>query len=431
MNNKINSYMKSYKVFRDMRRSLWLKTSDLEVLQWEKFKALLDQAYENVPFYRDLFNSVGIRTEDIKSYDDIYKIPTITKSQVKNNKKEMIARNINLSACVEYKTSGSTGNILTGFLTRDDALHVRGSFERVRNENGFKMLRDALLIIGSPYLIPNNIEWYQYLGIRRIEGLNVFDTIDVQLETLKKARADAWWGYPSAIELLAKIIQEREIRGISPRLIFTVSEILNSETRNFINSIFNIEVIDVYGSWETSCLAWECDKHSGYHVNMDTALLEFLDKDGNKVKAGERGRVVVTNLHSFAMPIIRYEIGDFAIPTYKECPCGRGGYLIKEIEGRYDDFIRLKSNKFVSPPFFWSIMKSIRGVSEFQIVQEKEDEFVVYVVKIDGHGDAVIVEEINRQFKKVLGDNVHINAKFVEVIERERSGKLRSVISRV
>jgi phenylacetate-CoA ligase len=131
------------------------------------------------------------------------------------------------------------------------------------------------------------------------------------------------------------------------------------------------------------------------------------------------------------MPIIRYEIGDFAIPTYEECSCGRGGYLLKNIEGRYDDFIRLKENKLIAPPILWSIMKSISGVSEFQIVQEKEGEIVVYVIKMEEFLDNMIVEEIDREFKKVLGDNIFLNTKIVESIPREPSGKLRSVISRL
>jgi phenylacetate-CoA ligase len=431
MINKINNYIKAYKIFRDMRRNLWLKTSELEVLQWEKFKILLNHAYQNVPFYRRLFDSVGVKPEDIKGADDLYKIPTITKSQIKNNKKDVVARNTNLKGCVEYKTSGSTGNNLSGCLRKDDALYVRGSYERVRNDNGFRMLRDKIIILGSPFIIPDKKEWYQYLGIRRIEGLNVFEPLEIQLEKLKNAKPDALWGYPSAIKLLAKVIQEKRIKGISPRLIFTFAEVLDSETRDFVNRIFNVELFDVYGAWETACMAWECSEHSGYHMNMDVVLMEFVDEDGYRVSSGERGRVVVTNLHSFAMPIIRYEIGDFAIPTYKECVCGRGGFLLKKIEGRYDDFIRLKENKLIAPPILWSIMKSISGVSEFQIVQEKEDKIVVYVVRVEGFGDTMIVEEIDKEFKKVLGDNVYVSPRFVESIPRAKSGKLRSVISKL
>ena len=247
MIKKLNSYIESYIIFQNLRKNLYLNTSELEVLQWEKFKSLLDHAYGNVPFYRDLFDSAGIRPKDIKSYDDIYKIPTITKSQIKNNKKDMIARNINLQSCVEYKTSGSTGNTLSGYLTKDEALYVRGSYERVRNENGFRMFQDSLLIMGGPHTIPspNDKKWYQYFGIRRIEGLNVFEPLDIQIKILKKAKPDALWGFPSAIKLLAKAIEEEKISGISPRLIFTNAEVLDFETRNFINSVFNNKIFDV------------------------------------------------------------------------------------------------------------------------------------------------------------------------------------------
>ena len=425
--------MKPYKVFRELRKNLWLKTSELKEIQVEKLKTLLTHAYQNVPFYRRLFDSVGVRPENIKNSEDLYKIPTITKSQIKNNKKDMIARNINLQSCVEYKTSGSTGNTLSGYLTKDDALYIRGSYERVRNENGFRMFRDTLLIMGGPHTIPNpkNKKWYGYFGIRKIEGLNVLEPFNVQIQILKKVKPDALWGYPSAIKLLAKAIQEEKVSGISPRLIFTNAEVLDSETRDFINSVFNNKIVDIYGAWEVCCMAWECSAHAGYHINMDTALIEFIDESGQRVKAGQKGKVVVTNLHSFAMPIIRYEIGDYAVPTYEECPCGRGGYLIKGIEGRYDDFIKLRGNKFISPPVFWQIMKCIPGVAEFQIVQEKVEEFVVYVVKTEEFSDIKLFEQIDKEFKNILGDNIFLNIEIVKNIPRAQSGKLRSVISRV
>jgi len=428
---KINDYVRPYKVFRDMRKNLWLKTWELETLQWEKFKTLLDHAYENVPFYRGLIDSAGIRPKDIKSYDDVCKIPTITKSQIIDNRQHLMAGNINLRNCVEYKTSGSTGKNLYGYLTKDDALHIRGSYERIRNENGFRMLRDKLLVISSPYRIPDRKEWYQYLGIRRIERLNVLEPLDKQIEILKRIKPDVIWGFPSAVKLLAKAVQEKNIKGILPRLIFTVSEVLDSETRNLINSVFSVELFDVYGAWETACMAWECDSHSGYHATMDTVLIEFLDEHGNKVKGGGRGRVVVTNLHSFAMPIIRYEIGDFAIPKYEECPCGRGGYLIERIEGRYNDMVKLSGNKLITPQALYTTMEHIIGISEFRIVQENEDKIIVYVVKTDECRDSIIVNEITRKLNRALGDNITIDTKFVESIPREPSGKLRSVISRV
>jgi phenylacetate-CoA ligase len=426
----INSYIKPYKIFRDLRKNLSLSTRELRVIQERKLRTLLNHAYENVPFYRRLFDSVGVKPKDITKSEDLYKIPTITKSQINNDKKDMLARNIGLSSCVEFKTSGSTGINLTVLFTRNDVVYNRGSYERVRNENGLRMFRDTLLIFGSPHTIPDKRRWYQCLGIRRMEGLDDLAPLDVQIRVLQKTKPDGVWGFPSAIKLLAKRIQTENIKGIFPRLIFTQGEVLDPETRSIINSVFKVKLFDVYGAYETGCMAWECDRHSGYHVNMDTVLIEFLDEKGTGVNSGERGRVVVTNLHSFAMPIIRYEMGDFAVPTHEECPCGRGGYLIKEIEGRYDDFIKIGGSKLISPRIPNQIIDSIRGVLEFRVIQEKEDELVIYVVKMDECKDILIAEEIDREFKKALGDDIFVNIKFVESIPREKSGKLRSVVSR-
>jgi phenylacetate-CoA ligase len=370
-----------------------------------------------------------VKPEDIKDCKDICKIPVTTKSQLQNAREEAIAKDID--RYIERKTSGSTGIRTSLYFSMEDFLYNRGTYERARSENGFRILRDTLLIIGNPHTIPIKRKWHEYFGIRRRKGLNVFEPLDVQIQFLIKAKLDALWGYPSAIKLLAKVIKEEKINSISPRLIFTASELLDPGTRYFINSVFNINLFDVYGAEEGGCMAWECSEHAGYHMNMDTVLMEFVDGNGNNVDAGERGKVVITNLHSFARPIIRYELGDFAIPTYEECSCGRPGYLIKAIEGRCDDSIKLSDNQLISPRILVPIIESIPGVSAFQLVQEKVNEIVVYIVKMDECGDIVIAEEIDRGFKKVLGNNIFVNTKFVEGIPRAPSGKLKSVISKL
>jgi phenylacetate-CoA ligase len=371
-----------------------------------------------------------LKPEDIKDCKDMSKIPITTKPQIQKMKDEMVAKNINV--WVEHKTSGSTGISLVIPSTMEDAIYSRGMYERARVENGFRILRDSLAYIFSPFLrIAETKKWHEIFGIRRKEIINVFESLDKQIEKLKKVRPDALWGYASAIRLLAKIIKEKEITGIVPRLIFTCSELLDIETRKLINSAFKVNLVDVYAAWESGCMAWECPEHVGYHINMDQVLMEFIDENGQSVKKGERGKVVITNLHSYAMPMIRYEIGDYAIPTYEECRCGRGGYLLKGVEGRCDDFIKLSDNRLVAPPIIWGTMKSISGISEFQVVQENEDEIVAYVVKLDKLSDVKVIDEIEKAFRKILGNNVSINTRFVERIGREKSGKLRSVISRI
>lgn len=425
----IKEIITNIEVLRGLKSNVWFKTLELVELQEHKFKMLLNHAYHNVPYYRRLFDSVGIRPNDIKDCEDISRIPVTTKRELRDAKETIIARDAKI--WVQHKTSGSTGMFLTLYSTMEDAIYSRGMYERARVENGFRILRDKLAYIGSPFIIPKTKKLWEQFGIRRKEGISVFEPLDKQVEKLKKVRPDALWGYASAIKLLAKIIKERGIEGISPRLIFTCSELLDPETRNLINSAFKVNLIDAYAAWEGGCMAWECSEHAGYHMNMDQVLMEFVDENGEKVERGERGKVIITNLQSYAMPIIRYELGDYATPTYEECRCGRGGYLIKGVEGRCDDFIKLSDNRIVAPTILWSKMKSIPGISEFQIVQEKEDEIAVYIVKLEEFRKVTVFGEIEKEFKKILGSNISISTKIVERIEREKSGKLRSVISRI
>jgi phenylacetate-CoA ligase len=370
-----------------------------------------------------------LKPEDIKDYKDISKVPITTKMELRDAKETIIARDAKI--WVQHKTSGSTGMFLTLYSTMEDAIYSRGMYERARVENGFRILRDKLAYIGSPFIIPKTKKLWEQFGIRRKEGISVFEPLDKQMEKLKKVRPDALWGYASAIKLLAKIIKERGIEGISPRLIFTCSELLDPETRNLINSAFKVNLIDAYAAWEGGCMAWECSEHAGYHMNMDQLLMEFVDENGEKVKRGERGKVIITNLQSYAMPIVRYELGDYATPTHEECRCGRGGYLIKGIEGRCDDFIKLSDNRIVAPTTVFSIMKSIQGISEFQIVQEKEGELLVYIVGLTNSDARVTSMRIEEEFKKILGGKISVKATVVDRIDREKSGKLRSVISRI
>ena len=428
----ITNHLRYLRILRTLRDNVWLKTSELEAIQEKKLKAILNHAYQNVPYYHQLFDSAGVKPEDVRNLNNLSKIPITTKSQLKVAKKEIIARNINLNNCVKHVTSGSTGLPLTLFFSEEDAQYAGASYERVRMGNGSRLLRDILLCTGDFNHIPKSKSkrWYQHFGMLRREGLNVFEPLDAQIQVLQKVEPDVIWGYPSAIGLLAKEIQEKNIEKVGPRLIFTASEVLAPKTRDLINSVFNVDLFDVYGAWETGCMAWECGEHAGYHRNMDTVLMEFVDENGERVDAGKRGKVVVTNLHSYAMPIIRYDLGDFAIPTDEECSCGMGGYLVSMIEGRDGDFVKVPSGRIFSPTVFEFFMERFSEITQYQIIQEKEDRITIKMV-MDQTFSENTVYRIETELKDILGNNVLIEPKIVKEIHREKSGKRRSVLSKI
>lgn len=437
----ITNYLRYLRILHTLQNNVWLKTSELEAIQEKKLRAILNHAYRNVPYYHRLFDSVGVKPDDIKTIEDLSKIPIITKSQLKNANKEIIARNVDLNNCVEQATSGSTGDPLTLLFSKEDVLYAGASYDLVRIENGFKLFRDVLLSTTGES-VTSNKKWYKHLGILRRESLNVFDSLDTQIQLLKKIKPDAMWGYPSAIKLLAKEVQEKAIKSISPRLIFTASEVFDQETRDFINSVFNVDLFDVYGSWEAgACMAWECGEHAGYHMSMDSVLMEFLDENGERVSVGERGKVVVTNLHSYAMPIIRYEIGDFAIPTDEECSCGRGGYLMKAIEGRSKDVLVTSNGKIIVSSFvpylFYpdciyseATIKQYQKIKQFQVIQKSKNEIIVKIIK-EPESDEEEFNYILTNFKNVFGESIDIKLIFVESIPPLPSGKSTYVISNI
>ena len=426
MINDVIRYVRLAKNIRVLRRNAWLKRSELERIQQKKLRAIIKHAYQNVPFYHKLFDSVGVKPDDIKTVDDLSKIPIITKSQVQRAGNEIIAEGIDINKCEKHHTSGSTGVPLTIVYYKDDLALLDMVQERTYIENG-RRFRDSIARISTRHQTQDK-SLLKYLGLRKINYLSVFDNISDQIRLLKRIKPDILNGYPSSIKLLAMAVREKEIKGIEPRLIFSFAELLDTETRNLINSVFGVTMFDYYGSMEAGVMAWECKEHSGYHMNIDSLVMEFI-KDGERVAAGERGEIVITSLNLHAMPFIRYRIGDIGISKGEKCPCGRGLPLMDMIEGRTGDFVKVLGGRIFSPMTFY-FLRNFSEIAQYQIIQEKEDRITIKVVKGPGFSENTL-HRAEAELKNILGDNVQIEPKIVKEIPKEKSGKLRYVVSKI
>ena len=176
-------------------------------------------------------------------------------------------------------------------------------------------------------------------------------------------------------------------------------------------------------------MAFECKKHSGYHIISDAIILEILKND-KYLSEGEEGEITVTGLINHTMPLIRYKLGDIGAIKYKKCACGRGYPLIKSIEGRTDDFLTLPSRKKISPRAI-NVIEDIPGVSRYKTVQEAKDRIVVNLVKEKGFGPETI-NEIKKHIKAgCLGKEVKVVINLVDELTINRRGKLRAVVSNI
>ena len=431
-------YVRLVKNTRMLRKNAWLKRSELERIQQKKLRAIVKHAYHNVPFYHKLFDSVGVKPEDIKTIDDLSKIPIVTKSQIQRAESDFIARDIDTSKCTERKTSGSTGLPLKVVRCGEESSIGGATYSRLYKENGLRR-EDVVYALTSPTNVPDIKDrglFYSIvynlaeksLGKPTYKYVSVFENMKNQLSILKKTNPTVISGYSMSIKLLAMAVKDSGINTL-PRLIFTASELLDAESIKIISSAFGVNPTDFYATIENDVVAWECSEHAGYHTNIDTLAIEFI-KDNEIVAAGEKGEVILTNLYAYAMPLIRYKIGDVGIPSDEECPCGRGLPLMDLIEGRADDFVKVPSGRIFSPIAVDYLILSSGKIAHFRIIQEKEDRFTIELVKGKDFSEDVIYQ-IEARFKQVLGDDIQIEFKIVDEITREESGKLRSVVSKV
>lgn len=394
----------------------------LEKIQLKRLKAIVHHAYYHVPYYTNLFKSVEFLPGDLKSLSDIHKIPITTKEAVRENYVDMISTRTSKSNQKTYYTSGSTGIPLE--MIRDQRAQEYSTALKAYAfmECGVK-ITDTFLTVAQTgdSLLPNQ------------QSILATAMTDEIIAALKKIQPDVLYSYANILEILAS----EDMSGVAPRLIFSQGIKLRNHCRDLVKKKFGREVFDTYGSVEFSRLAFECQAHSGLHMITDGAVFEIL-KDGEPVPSGNPGDIVVTGLYNFTMPLIRYQQNDIGILSDDVCSCGRSWPLIKSIEGRNVDFFTMPSGKKIDPGvLYFNIYNEIREdvfcVYQFQVVQEKKDLVVINIVQ-GKNFDLEIISRLKKSIEKTLrdiGEKVSVSVVIVDEIPKEKTGKVRIMVSKV
>jgi phenylacetate-CoA ligase len=238
--------------------------------------------------------------------------------------------------------------------------------------------------------------------------------------------------YASAIFLMAQYIKKQNIKDIKPTAILTSCEMLFNNQREIVKEAFGCDVFDYYSGRETTFHAAECPEHTGYHMAIENAVVEFI-KDGEPASPAEFGKIIITDLSNYAMPFIRYEIGDLAKPSDEKCPCRRQLPLMKEISGRTRDIITTKDNHYITGAFFSTLFYNqkghTKGIKQFQFIQKTKNYAILKIVKGDDFSEA----ELEKIIKKIRDQciDMDIEIDFVNNIPPTSSGKHRSTISEI
>jgi phenylacetate-CoA ligase len=417
--------------FYGLKRNLSLSLSYLQEIQRKSLRRIVRHAYENVLLYHRKFDQAGVKPGDTRAVGDLSKIPVTTKAEIQSSPlSDVLASGVEADGCVHVQTSGSTGSPLDVYLGRSAADYRFALMSRPFWEDGIRpWYRMAMITIPSAsrgYSTP------KYRGLARRLHISMFDDVDKQLSILTEYRPDFLESYPSSLLSLAHACLERGI-NIRPKLILTGAELLLAGDAEAIRSVFGCDSMDGYGCLEIGPLAWECREHAGYHMNVDGVVMEFLDKNGKQVAAGERGEITCTSLVNYSMQFIRYLIDDQGIPSYEECPCGRPLPLMKMVEGRKDDFLTAMDGRIVSPLVFCYMLHLgyHQGLSQFRVIQEARDRLTIQLAGLKAQLDEKTADDVRSRIREILGEGMQIEFQLVDTLERDAGGKLRKVISHV
>lgn len=395
--------------------------------QWERIQSLLNYAQQNVPYYKALFQRMGVESaSDIGSWEDFARIPLLTKEGIQNYQEELRSRNV---SATPNQTGGSTGQVLHFLQDRNYLEYAALARLWGTSLMGFPAGAKNAYVWGSEYDSKRHTGLRGWLGslLNNRMFINAFDISEQKIREyvfrLVRWEPEFVFGYASTLGLLADVMLKEDLR-LELKGLQSTAGTLYPSLREKLNLVFGKNVYDRYGCREVSIIAHECNLHHGLHECSFHNFVELVEVGPGVAK------IVVTNLHNKAFPFIRYEIGDFAVAGPSACECGREFPLLQRILGRSVEIIRSPSGKLIDGEFFTHLFYRVRGVKRFQVIQETPSILLLRIVRDDTLEESAISSLIKTIHKHGdAGFEVHVE--YVSTIQPFQSGKLAFVISRV
>jgi phenylacetate-CoA ligase len=404
--------------------------------QEKRLRQVVRHAYDSVPFYRRYFDEARVDPREIRTTEDLQKLPIVKKDEFKRQDlSQIISKKFDVNKLKKVRTSGSTGTPFVLYITNVEDAWRKAIYMRANISCG-QRVRDRWVVMTSPHHFHDTTGIQRKLGIFSQTCISLFESTEQKLSQIAAAKPDILDGYSGSLFLLAREVKRRGFNQIRPRLMFGSAEFIDVPSRRYMEDVFGAPFCDQYGAAEVDRSAWQCLERQGYHMDVDSVITEFVDRNGEPVANGERGEVVFTNLFNYAMPLIRYNIGDVGSPSGEICPCGRSLPLMNVVEGRKDSFLTLPGNRIVSPMVFNFAISSFEyyeDIDQYRVRQRKTDLFEVFFKMNQGSKlDKDLASKFETHVKRFLNireNELRFEVSIVDEIPMSPTGKLHSVFS--
>ena len=409
----------------------WSKEK-IEQYQDRRLRDIVRHAAEHVPYYRNLFKGIGFDPYKFRGREDMYKIPMLDKQTLRIRQDEFIADNASRYGISWDSTSGSTGtplHFIEDNLTKASKLAVvLRSYQWAGYSPGKKTFSLQSYTFGDPALFS---KYFPFVRLRRFDAKKLKkDTAMGLIDLIDRERPGILIGYPFSIFMLTQFA-EREGRSIHPvESIVTAGETLSEKRRGLLETAYGCRVYDFFSHHENVAVITECENQTR-HICEDFAYNEIVDESGKDASEHGTGELAGTGFYNYAMPLIRYRIGDKVVLDKRNdvCGCGRNFRIIKEITGRQNDYLETPDGRLLGNVLEHSV-DNAKGVVLSQCVQDAIDHIYVNLI-VEKEFSEVSKMELEKGLRKRLGTEIKIDFRVVSELERSRSGKTPFIISKI
>lgn len=417
---------------RRLARTQYLPPGELQDLQWRDLAALLRHAKATVPFFRDWFSESGADLDDILARRDLSALPIMNRGDIMSEPNRFRSQSPPQGSYAKA-TGGSSGEPLRFMVSPLSDQWRLAVTRRGYGFAGFANGEPAVFLWGVDLFSPGALTLRKRSLHRRLlrhTYINNFRLGEAELNeaqrVIDRCRPMCLVCFTSSAAALARHARKTGWRPASPlKSVIVGAEKLFPEDRELIESALGCPVFESYGSREFMLMAMECPSHDGLHVSAENLIIELV-ADGAPAQPGQPGEVLVTDLHNFAHPFIRYRTGDMAVWAQGDCPCGRTLPRLARIEGRMMDAIVKLDGSILTGGFFPHFFKDIKAIVKFQVEQDRRDHMTLRLVlsrDLTGEERGIILEKIG---EVLPGMGVDIAA--VDDIPKNKAGKVRVTI---
>lgn len=415
-----------------LEQSQWWSPEALQKQQFAQMHRLLAHAFHTTRFYRHRLQDAGFDPNTPVTPEIFAAIPILQREDIQLHLADMNSSAVppDHGKLGYAESSGSTGKPVRIHSTSLSQFfwHAMTLRDHLWHNRDFSK-KHAEIRVGAQSRTGRN--WGHAVSVAFETGpslvLDIKEPMDKQIQWIRENEPAYLLSYPSNLREMAGQCLERGVRFPGLVEARTFGETVTDEVREICRQAWGVGVKDMYSAMEIGYIALQCPEHEHYHVMSEGVFVEILDEAGIPCKPGQVGRVVITDLHNFATPIIRYEILDYA-EVGEPCPCGRGLPVLKRVMGRQRNMLRLPDGTRQWPSFSPRKWPHADRIRQLQIVQKELDRLLIRLMVHDrlNPDDET---QITRIIHERSGHPLRVEFEYVDAIEKPKNFKFDIFVS--